>query len=81
MNEYNTKVIEYSRDGSVRRITIDKGIDRLLFEYNYYKTGVKTDNNYMIITQVDGFTVKKWNEENMSYETYEEVYIINGGLE
>lgn len=79
--EYNTKIIEYSRNGDIARIEIVKGIDKLLFEYNYYKTEYKTDNKYIVFTQKDGLTVKRRNDKTMIYETFEEVYIIEGGLE
>lgn len=79
--EYNTKIIEYSRNGTVNRIIVERGIDKLLFEYNYYKTECKTCDKYIVITQADGITIKRQNEKTLCYDVYEEIYIINGGLE
>lgn len=80
-NEYNTKTIEYSRDGTINKITIEKGIDRLLFEYNYYRNGPETNNKYIVLTQKNSITIKRQNDQTLVYEVCEEVYIIEGGLE
>ena len=81
MKNLNTKIITYSRKGEIVKVEIVKGIDKLLFEYNYYKTEYKTGDKYIVITQDDGITIKRQNEKTLCYDVYEEIYVINGGLE
>ena len=80
MKNLNTKTIEYSRDGTVNKITIEKGINQLLFSYKFYTHESKI-KEFIVLVQNDGLTIKRRNEQTLIYEVYEKIHIIKGGLE